>query len=188
MAILTGYTGLFSMGHAGFMALGGYLATVLVKEYHFPLLLGLMLGGLFAGLCSFIIGFPAFRSKLRGDYFAIATLGFAEAVRLILNNVKQIGNVALGGAYGYMEIPLLDDIAPMPGYIFVLLIALVCLYLAQMFVNSQRGKNCIAVGQGRGGGPDDGPSTSCAPSSPPCSSALSSAGLRAACWVSSWAT
>jgi branched-chain amino acid transport system permease protein len=148
VAILTGYTGLFSMGHAGFMALGGYLATVLVKEYHFPLLVGLLLGGLFAGACSFIIGIPAFRSKLRGDYFAIATLGFAEAVRLILNNVKQVGNVALGGAYGYMEIPLLDDLTrPIPGYIYVLVLALACLYLAQMFVNSQRGKNCIAVGQ-----------------------------------------
>ena len=78
VAILTGYTGLFTIGHAGFMALGGYMSAVMVKEFSIPFPIALLIGGAFAGVCSFIIGYPAFRSRLRGDYFAIATLGFSE--------------------------------------------------------------------------------------------------------------
>ena len=56
VSILTGYTGLFTIGHAGFMALGGYACALLVLHLHIPLVIALPLGGLFAGLCSFIIG------------------------------------------------------------------------------------------------------------------------------------
>lgn len=154
VAILTGYTGLFTIGHAGFMALGGYLAAILVKEYHVPLILSLVGGGIFAGFTSFIIGYPAFRSRLRGDYFAIATLGFAEAIRLLLNNVKAIGPIKLGGSFGYMDIPSLNVLCwgwlgsdGWNGVIVVLLFAVATLAMTHMFVTSQYGKNCIAVGQ-----------------------------------------
>ncbi len=135
MAILTGYTGLFSIGHAGFMALGGYMAAVLVTRLSMPFLPALLLGGLFAGLCSFIIGYPAFRGKLRGDYFAIATLGFAEAIRLILNNTYDV----IGGAYGFTGIPQLTDLPT------VLALTAAAIILAHSFVTSQHGRNCIAV-------------------------------------------
>jgi branched-chain amino acid transport system permease protein len=145
VAILTGYTGLFTIGHAGFMALGGYVACILVKEFHAPLILALPVGGLFAGLCSFIIGYPAFRSRLRGDYFAIATLGFAEAVRLLLNNYNDLPAAwrifKLGGAFGYMNIPSQTTVP------VVLVVVLLALFFAHMFVTSQHGKNCIAIGQ-----------------------------------------
>ncbi|MGA2082702.1 MAG: branched-chain amino acid ABC transporter permease [Holophaga sp.] len=147
VAILTGYTGLFSIGHAGFMALGGYAAAILVKEFHVPMLLAILAGGAFAGLCSPIIGYPAFRSRLRGDYFAIATLGFAEAVRIVLNNVRTIGSIELGGAFGYMDLPTLDTLGWIPPWATVTVAALVCLYFSHQFVTSQRGKNCFAVGQ-----------------------------------------
>lgn len=141
VSIITGYTGLFSIGHAGFMALGGYVSAILVKEFNVPLVIALLAGGTFAGLCSFIIGYPAFRSRLRGDYFAIATLGFSEAIRLLLNNTKTLGTIKLGGAFGYMDIPSHSNV-------FVVLIAVVIsLYFAHMFVTSQYGKNCIAIGQ-----------------------------------------
>ena len=141
VAILTGYTGLFTIGHAGFMALGGYMSAILVKEFGVPFPLALLVGGTFAGLCSFIIGYPAFRSKLRGDYFAIATLGFSEAIRLLLNNVKTIGDITLGGAFGYMNIPNATTV------LVVIVTALLALFFAHMFVTSQYGKNCIAVSQ-----------------------------------------
>lgn len=154
VVILTGYTGLFSVGHAGFMAVGGYMAAILAKELHLPLLYSLVGGGMFAGCVSFIIGIPAFRSRLRGDYFAIATLGFAEAIRLILNNVRQVGAIRLGGPYGYMDIPTLNDLAwswlPGDGWnslIIVVSIAGATFILTHMFVNSQWGKNGIAVAQ-----------------------------------------
>ncbi len=146
VAILTGYTGLFTIGHAGFMALGAYMTCILVKELQLSLiptlLLALPAGGLFAGLCSFIIGYPAFRSRLRGDYFAVATYGFSEAIRLLLNNQKTLGSIKLGGAFGYQNIP--QGLATVP---VVLLVAVLALYFAHKFATSQFGKNCIAIGQ-----------------------------------------
>jgi branched-chain amino acid transport system permease protein len=135
LAILTGYTGLFSIGHSGFMALGAYMAAVLVVELHVPLVLALLVGGLFAGLCSMIIGYPTFRSNLRGDYFAIATYGIAEAIRLLLNNTYTVIN----GAYGYTGIPSKTTLP------LVLLAVALALYFAHSFVTSQYGRNCIAV-------------------------------------------
>ncbi len=137
LAILTGYTGMFSIGHAGFMALGGYMAAVLYMQLHVPFLLALLLGGLFSGACSLIIGYPSFRSKLVGDYFAIATFGFSEAIRLILNNTYPI----IGGAYGLTDIPMLTNAWN------TLLVTLAAVLLAHAFVTSQFGKNCIAVSQ-----------------------------------------
>src|SRR5512145_2826264 len=111
VSILTGYTGLFTIGHAGFMALGGYLSAILIKEFNIHFVPALILGGLFAGFSSLIIGYPSFRSRLRGDYFAIATLGFAEAIRLLLNNMSRIGTIKLGGSFGYMDIPTLNALS-----------------------------------------------------------------------------
>ncbi len=141
VSILTGYTGLFTIGHAGFMALGGYLSAILIKEFNVHFIPALVLGGFFAGVCSLIIGYPSFRSRLRGDYFAIATLGFSEAVRLLLNNAKQIGSLNIGGSFGY-SIP--SGMATVP---VVLITVLIAMYFAHMFVTSQYGKNCIAIAQ-----------------------------------------
>jgi branched-chain amino acid transport system permease protein len=141
VAILTGYTGLFTIGHAGFMALGGYMCAIMVKEFHVPFALALLIGGAFAGLSSFIIGYPAFRSRLRGDYFAIATLGFSEAIRLLLNNTNTIGKLKIGGAFGYMGI---SGLTTLPVVVIAVILAM---FFAHMFVTSQWGKNCIAVGQ-----------------------------------------
>lgn len=137
LAILTGYTGMFSIGHAGFMALGGYMTAVLFMELHIPFPIALILGGLFAGLCSFVIGYPAFRTRLRGDYFAIATLGFSEAVRLILNNTYDV----IGGSYGYTGLPQKTTLP-------VVLIAMaLAIWLANNFVKSQHGKNCAVISE-----------------------------------------
>lgn len=141
VSILTGYTGLFTIGHAGFMALGGYLSAVLIKEFNVHFVPALVLGGLFAGVSSLIIGYPSFRSRLRGDYFAIATLGFSEAIRLLLNNAKQIGSLNIGGSFGY-SIP--SGLVTVPVVIVTVVLAL---YFAHMFVTSQHGKNCIAIAQ-----------------------------------------
>ena len=141
VSILTGYTGLFTIGHAGFMALGGYASAILVKELNMPIVLALVSGGIFAGLCSFIIGYPSFRSRLRGDYFAIATLGFSESIRLLLNNTSAIGPLKTGGAFGYMGMPSATDLP------LVLAALALALFFAHMFVTSQYGKNCIAIAQ-----------------------------------------
>jgi len=137
LAVLTGYTGLFSMGHAGFMAVGGYAAAILFAHLKLPFALALPGGALVAGLSSFVIGYPAFRGRLRGDYFAIATLGFAEAVRLLLNTTYKY----VGGSYGFTGLPQLTSLP------VALAATAAALVLAHLFVTSQHGKNCVALGE-----------------------------------------
>lgn len=111
--LIYGYTGQFSLGQAGFMAIGAYTSALLtmteaqksVNFFMMPLIAPLdklqipffpavILGGLLAGLFALLIGIPAL--KLRGDYLGIATLGFAEIIRVVANNLQSITNGALG--------------------------------------------------------------------------------------------
>lgn len=113
MNLINGFTGLFSLGHAGFMAVGAYTTAILtmpevVKQQnffmtpmlkpldtmHMPFFSALLIGGILSGLVGYLIGAPALR--LRGDYLAIATLGFAEIIRVIFTNLQSITNGALG--------------------------------------------------------------------------------------------
>ena len=113
MNLINGFTGLFSLGHAGFMAVGAYTTALLtmspaVKAQNFflaplikpldsicwPFLPALILGGVLSAFVAFLIGAPVLR--LKGDYLAIATLGFAEIIRIIFTNTQTITNGALG--------------------------------------------------------------------------------------------
>jgi branched-chain amino acid transport system permease protein len=112
MNLINGFTGLFSLGHAGFMAVGAYTTAILtmpaaVKEQNYfltpivpvlanlnaPFLVAIIVGGFFAAFVAFLIGAPALR--LRGDYLAIATLGFSEIIRIVITNTQSITNGAL---------------------------------------------------------------------------------------------
>jgi len=111
--LLNGFTGLFSLGHAGFMAVGAYVSALLTmspaqKEMNFflepivpflrnvqlPFPVALLAAGLCAALVAVIIGVPALR--LRDDYLAIATLGFAEIIRVLITNAQSLTNGAQG--------------------------------------------------------------------------------------------
>lgn len=113
MNLINGFTGLFSLGHAGFMAIGAYTTALLTmsvatKNQNFflepiikplsnivwPFFPALLLGGLLTALVGFLIGAPALR--LKGDYLAIATLGFSEIIRIIIINSQSVTNGALG--------------------------------------------------------------------------------------------
>jgi len=135
MVILTGYTGLFSVGHAGFMAIGAYTSAILVMRFNVPFLLALVAGGLLATLCSLLIGHTSLRGRMRGDYFAIAMLGFGESIRLILANTKPV----IGGAMGLPGIPQKTT------FWHVLVIDIIALILVRNYVKSQWGRNSIAV-------------------------------------------
>ena len=137
LTILTGFTGMFSMGHAGFMAIGGYTAAVLNLYLHIPFLLAIILGGVMAALMSLVVGIPTIRNRLTGDCFAIAMLGFGEAVRLLISNTYPV----LNGAMGLTGIPRKTTI------VVVLVFVVACLYLIRNYLKSHYGKNCIAVQQ-----------------------------------------
>lgn len=108
--LITGVTGQLSLGHAAFMSIGAYASAIATVNYHAPFLLGVLIGGLVAGLFGIIIGFPTLR--LTGDYLAIATLGFAEIVRVQFTNMK-ITNGAIGflGIEGSTTFPIVITIA-----------------------------------------------------------------------------
>ena len=111
--LIYGFTGLFSLGHAGFMAVGAYVSALLIlpsaqKEMmyilepiiwpfsvmHAPFFVSVLAGGLAAALLGLVIAVPVLR--LGGDYLGIATLGFAEIIRVIFTNITPITNGALG--------------------------------------------------------------------------------------------
>ncbi len=132
LSLLTGFTGLFSFGHAGFMAVGAYAAAYTGVRVGLPLIPSLLVGGLFAGVVSLFIGRLTLR--LKGDYFCIATLGFGEAIRLILDNVQLFG-----GARGWPGIPIRVELWN------VALLGLVGVAFLVTLVNSRHGRNMIAI-------------------------------------------
>ena len=98
--LIIGFTGQFSLGHAGFMAIGAYstaIVTLRIPGYG-GLFLGLLAGVIISGICSLLIALPTLR--LKGDYLAIATLGFGEIIRIIILNMDLTG-----GASGLFNIP-----------------------------------------------------------------------------------
>ncbi|MDR2179620.1 MAG: branched-chain amino acid ABC transporter permease [Synergistaceae bacterium] len=88
LAVFTGFTGLFSLGHAAFVGIGAYTSGVLTYHWNVPFFFALLAGVAAAGLSSLIIGIPTLRAKLRSDYFAISILGFGEALRVCLENLS----------------------------------------------------------------------------------------------------
>jgi len=136
LAIFTGYTGLFSLGHAAFMALGAYTASILTYFYHWPLAPALLMGVIVSVLVSLLVGYPTLRAKLRSDYFAIATLGFGEALKVILENLDLTQ-----GARG------LPGIQKLAGPLNTALFMVVTVWLCRNFLRSTYGRKVIAIGQ-----------------------------------------
>jgi branched-chain amino acid transport system permease protein len=135
--LINGYTGQFSLGHAGFMAIGAYVASYLSMEhsgglFHFlggtnswsiaiVFLLVLVAGGLAAAVAGLIVGIPSLR--LKGDYLAIVTLGFGEIIRVLIQNTDAVGGPrGLSGIAGYTNLFWTYTVAAITIYIVVSLI------------------------------------------------------------------
>src|SRR5690625_4311026 len=86
--IISGYSGQFSFGHAAFFGVGAYTSTVLLVEYGLNPWIGMFVGAIVAAAIAFFIGFLTFRYKLKGAYFALSTLAFAEILRVIVKNTE----------------------------------------------------------------------------------------------------
>jgi branched-chain amino acid transport system permease protein len=104
--LVNGFTGQFSIGHAGFMAVGAYVSAYMSMHTHilpesmvfFSYPIFAVCGGLVAAFAGWMVGLPSLR--LKGDYLAIVTLGFGEIIRVVLLNTE-----AVGGARGMFGIP-----------------------------------------------------------------------------------
>ncbi|MCC7478901.1 branched-chain amino acid ABC transporter permease [bacterium] len=107
--LVLGFNGQFSLGHAGFLAIGAYASGVATASYDLPLWAGMLLALLVSGVASVIIGYPCLR--LRGDYLAIATLGFAEIIRIVLTTLPRD---IFGGPTGMDNINNIKDYLSFP--------------------------------------------------------------------------
>lgn len=146
--LVNGYTGQFSLGHAGFMSVGAYAAAS-VTTFGLPILgwlsplgsflsvsvffgLALLAGGLAAGIAGLLVGIPSLR--LKGDYLAIVTLGFGEIIKVIIENVDT-----LGGARG-MSVP-----RQYTNLFWVYAMAALTIYVVLNLVNSTYGRGFLTV-------------------------------------------
>lgn len=140
--LINGICGQFSLGHAGFMAVGAYTAAIITKnpELIVPAMisgnarffLATLLGGLMAGFIGLLVGLPSLR--LRGDYLAITTLGFGEIIRILILNWRFVG-----GASGYFGLPKYTNFS----YAFFL--SIITIVIVRNFIQSSHGRACISI-------------------------------------------
>ena len=104
--IVGGFAGQLSLGHSAFLAIGGYTSTLLYTYLNLTPWLGMLAGGILAALVAVLIGIPSFR--LKGAYYSLATIAFAEGLSIILQTVRQVGPVYLGADEG-VHVPLRPD-------------------------------------------------------------------------------
>jgi branched-chain amino acid transport system permease protein len=125
--LITGVTGQLSLGHAGFVSVGAYTGTILIMKAGFPFFFALIAAGCASALVGVCLGLPILR--LRGDYLAIATLGFCEIVRVIFLYARGLTR----GAIGISGIPHHTNAA------IAFIIAVIALLFMYNFENSRFG-------------------------------------------------
>ena len=154
MNLVTGFTGLFSLGQAGFMAIGAYTVGILtipvaqrpavyymngispvIEKMYMPFWAAIIAGGIFAAFCAALIGIPVLR--LKSDYLAIATLGFSEIIRAFIASPQL--NKITNGSYG------LKNISAFPNLYTVFGICAVCIALIVLLINSSYGRVFKAI-------------------------------------------
>lgn len=155
--LVNGVTGQFSIGHAGFMAIGAYSGAALTVYgqhrflpplqsasplvQHGALLLAMAVGGGLAALMGFLVGLPSLR--LRGDYLAIVTLGFGEIIRVAILNIDAVGGSSgfrgYSSPHGYIGIPSLTS------FFWVFMVATVLIILSRNLLHSTPGLSFYAV-------------------------------------------
>ena len=136
--LVNGLTGQFSIGHAGFMAIGGYVSAVMLMRgpaqdpWHLFFILSLLTGATAAAIAGWVVGKPSLR--LRGDYLAIVTLGFGEIIRVVIENTPFFG-----GAIGLSPIPHRVDFA------WIWAVVIITILVAKRLRDSTHGRAFLSV-------------------------------------------
>jgi branched-chain amino acid transport system permease protein len=131
--VLTGMTGMFSLGQAAFMAIGAYMSGILVVNGGLPFPLACVIAVATAVGIGFLVGLPTVR--LRRDYISLVTLGFGEAINALLNRMTKI----TGGAAGFSGIPRKTT------FTLALVSVVAVIMLVRWFKLSKYGRQCVAV-------------------------------------------
>lgn len=154
MNIVVGFTGLFSLGQAGFMAIGAYVTAIftipiasrpnvyymngilpVLENAILPMPVAIIIGGLVAALFALLIGIPVLR--LKSDYLAIATLGFAEIIRAVI--ASPMMDKITNGSYGLKSIPGFKSL------IECFIYCGICIFVMALIINSSTGRDFKAV-------------------------------------------
>jgi len=145
--LINGFTGQFSIGHAGFMAVGAYTAAYFTVNYGERMAASLgggalasllefglatLIGALAAAIAGLIVGVPSLR--LKGDYLAIVTLGFGQIIVVLLNNID-----AVGAARGFSGIPIVKS------FFWIYLVAIATIVIVHNIVKSAAGRALISI-------------------------------------------
>jgi branched-chain amino acid transport system permease protein len=128
VSLFTGFTGIFTLGHAGYMAIGAYTAAILTVKYEVFWLFAIIAGGIAGMVVAYLIGLPTLR--LVGDYYTIASLGLGEAIRLIIENWNSMTR----GARGF---PGIENFATLPTVLCVAFVMAVAMFF---IINSNYGR------------------------------------------------
>lgn len=132
--LISGFTGQFSLGHAGFMSIGAYACAVVTlnMDHQYSFIIGVFTGAILSAMVGFLIGIPTLR--LKGDYLAIATLGLSEIIRILILNFGFTG-----GARG------LDSIPQYTNWTWLFLFTFGTVVIIKNLINSSHGRACISI-------------------------------------------
>jgi branched-chain amino acid transport system permease protein len=141
--ILTGYCGQISMGHAGFMAVGGYTAAVLMAKLHLPFLVSVPAAGLAAGIVGIIFGLPSL--KIKGFYLIMSTVAAQFIVIWLIIQMRGVTGGPDGMSVPRPEIFGLAITSKASYFILVMIIVCLATYLAKNIVRTRVGRAFIAI-------------------------------------------
>ncbi|MGE5704207.1 MAG: branched-chain amino acid ABC transporter permease [Clostridia bacterium] len=142
--LISGFAGQVSMGHAAFFGIGAYTAGILAIK-GLPMWVAMILAAPVAALLGFLIGYPVLR--LKGHFFAIATLGFGEIIHLVLNNWIDLtrGPMGLSGIPRPEAILGFDFSSKSDYYYMMLVLVTLVIYLSMRMKNSKTGRALMAI-------------------------------------------
>ncbi len=149
--LVGGFAGVLPLGHAAFFGIGAYTSTVLYVQYGVSPWFGMVLGGVIASITGIIIGLPTF--KMRGAYFALATIAFGEGMRVMVENIDYLGPFNLNGPRGLQIPPLNVGLANLmftgkePYYYIILVMLIAVLAVTYVISRSRLGYYLNAGGE-----------------------------------------
>lgn len=149
--LVGGFAGVLPLGHAAFVGIGAYTSTILFLQYGVSPWIGMLVGGVLSVFVGVLIGLPTL--KMRGAYFALATIAFAEGVRVMIENIDYLGPLKLNGPRG-LQIPPLDTglanylfVSKEPYYYIILIMLIMTLALTWFISRSKLGYYLNAGGE-----------------------------------------
>ena len=146
-----GFAGVLPLGHSVFIGIGAYTSTILSLQYGISPWIGMILGGIISIFAGVLIGLPTF--KMRGAYFALATIAFAEGFRVMAENIDYLGPLKINGPRGLQIPPLNTGLANFmftqkePYYYIILVMLMVVLGITWVISRSKLGYSLNAGGE-----------------------------------------